>query len=117
RMATRAVRPDVTEITPDRLGQAGAGKLIKPINLDYVPNLKKNIWPSLHSPFYDVGSQYTVPYVAYSTGIGWRSDKIAEDVAKLDNPWSIFWNSQKYKGYVGVLDDSREAISMALLYR
>jgi spermidine/putrescine transport system substrate-binding protein len=58
-----------------------------------------------------------VPYVAYTSGIGWRSDKIAEDVAKLDNPWSIFWNSQKYKGYVAVLDDSREAISMALLYR
>src|SRR6476660_3489806 len=51
RMATHAVRPDVTDITPDRLGQAVAGKLIKPINLDYIPNLKKNIWPSLHSPF------------------------------------------------------------------
>jgi spermidine/putrescine transport system substrate-binding protein len=117
RMASHAVQPDVTDITPDRLAQAVAGKLIKPINLDYIPNLKKNIWPALHSPFYDVGSRYTVPYVTYATGIGWRADKVSEDIAKMDNPWSIFWKSEKYKGYVGVLDDARESLSMAMLYR
>ncbi len=117
RLASRAVQPDVTNITPDRLAQAVAGKLLKPINLDYIPNLEKNIWPSLHSPFYDVGSRYTVPYTTYATGIGWRADKISEDIAKMDNPWSIFWQSQKYKGYVGVLDDSREALVLAMLYR
>jgi spermidine/putrescine transport system substrate-binding protein len=117
RLATKAVRADVTNITPDRLAQAVAGKLIKPVNPDYVPNLKKNVWPSLHSPFYDQESRYTVPYTVYTTGIGWRNDKVKEDIAGLANPWSIFWNSQAYKGYVGVLDDSREALVMAMLYR
>jgi spermidine/putrescine transport system substrate-binding protein len=117
RLATKAVRPDVTEITPDRLAQAVAGKLIKPVNPDYVPNLKKNVWPTLHSPFYDQESRYTVPYTVYTTGIGWRSDKVKEDIPNLDNPWSIFWNSQAYKGYVGILDDSREALVLAMLYR
>jgi spermidine/putrescine transport system substrate-binding protein len=117
RLAKKAVRADVTEITPERVAQAVAGKLLKPLNLDYIPNLKANIWPQLHSPFYDVESRYTVPYTLYSTGIGWRNDKVSEDIAKLDNPWSIFWNSQKYKGYVGVLDDDREALGMAMLYR
>jgi spermidine/putrescine transport system substrate-binding protein len=117
RLASHAVQPDATNITPDRVSQAVAGKLIKPINLDYIPNLKANIWPSLHSPFYDVGSRYTVPYVTYATGIGWRADKISEDIAKMDNPWEIFWKSEKYKGYVGVLDDDRESLSMAMLYR
>jgi len=117
RMASHSVQPDVTEITPDRLAQGVAGKLIKPINLDYIPNLKANIWPSLHSPFYDLGSRYTVPYVTYATGIGWRADKISEDIAKMDNPWEIFWKSEKYKGYVGVLDDARESLTMAMLYR
>jgi spermidine/putrescine transport system substrate-binding protein len=111
------VKADVTNISLDRLGQAVAGKLLKPVNPDYVPNLKKNVWPQLQSPFYDVESRYTVPYTLYSTGIGWRNDKVSEDIAKLDNPWSIFWNSQKYKGYVGVLDDDREALGMAMLYR
>jgi spermidine/putrescine transport system substrate-binding protein len=117
RLATGAVKPDVSELTPERLAQAVAGKLLKPINLDYIPNLKQNVWPSLHSPFYDVGSRYTVPYVAYSTGIGWRDDKVSEDIPNLENPWSIFWKSEKYKGYVGVLDDARESLVMAMLYR
>ncbi len=117
RLASKSVQPDVTDITPDRLAQAVAGKLIKPINLDYIPNLKANIWPALHSPFYDVGSRYTVPYVTYATGIGWRADKIKEDVAKLDNPWDIFWKSEAYKGYVGVLDDARESLVMGMLHQ
>ena len=117
RLATKQVQPDVTDMTPERLDQAVAGKLIKPINLDYIPNFKKNVWPSLLSPFYDVGSRYTVPYTIYTTGIGWRAEKISEDIAKLDNPWSIFWKAEKYKGYVGVLDDQRESLSMAMLYR
>src|SRR5215510_3702014 len=117
RLAKHAVRADVTDITPERVSQAVAGKLLKPLNLDYIPNLQKNIWPQLHSPFYDVESRYTVPYTIYSTGIGWRGDKVAEDIHKLDNPWSIFWNAHNYKGYVGVLDDAREALSMAMQYR
>src|SRR5262249_15745651 len=94
-----------------------AGKLIKPINHDYIPNLAANVWDSLQSPFYDVNSRYTVPYTVYTTGIGWRAEKIKEDIAKLDNPWSIFWNAKAYTGYVGVLDDSRESLIMAMLYR
>src|SRR5476649_2831636 len=117
RMASHSVRPDVTDITPDRLAQAVAGKLIKPINLDYIPNLKANIWPALHSPFYDLDSHFTVPYVTYATGIGWRADKVKEDIAKMDNPWDIFWKAQAYKGYVGVLDDARESLVMAMLHR
>ena len=38
---------DVMEMTPDNLDQVVAGKLIKPVNLDYIPNLKKNVWPQL----------------------------------------------------------------------
>jgi spermidine/putrescine transport system substrate-binding protein len=117
KLASHSVDVDVTDITPDRISQAVAGKLIQPINLDYIPNLKANIWPSLHSPFYDVGSQYTVPYVTYTTGIGWRDDKIKEDIPNMENPWEIFWKSEKYNGYVGVLDDSRESLAMAMHYR
>jgi spermidine/putrescine transport system substrate-binding protein len=117
RMASHTVEPDVTNISNQRLAQAVAGKLLMPINLDYVPNLKRNIWPSLHSPFYDVGSRYTIPYTTYSTGIGWRADKVSEDIANMGNPWSIFWKSEKYKGYVGILNDTREALGLAMLYR
>lgn len=117
RMATGQVKPDATNLTPDRMAQMVAGKLLRPLNRDYIPNLAANIWPQLQDPYYDQGAQYSVPYVVYTTGIGWRSDKIKEDIHKLDNPWSIFWNAQAYTGYVGVLDDSREALSLGMMYK
>lgn len=115
KLATGAVHADATDITPDRVAQGVAGKLLQPLNHDYIPNLPKNIWKSLQSPYYDQGSQYTVPYVTYSTGIGWRNDKVKDDIAGMSNPWDIFWQAQKYNGYVGVLDDDRESLVMAML--
>ena len=58
------------------LEQLVVGKILQPINLSYIPNLKANVWPSLNSPWYDVGARYTVPYTIYTTGIGWRTDKL-----------------------------------------
>src|SRR5437762_1289721 len=85
-----------------------AQQLLLPLNHSYLPNLEKNIWPELQDPFYDRGARYTVPYVVWSDGIGWRNDKLKEDVAAMDVPWDIFWHSQAYKGLVGLLDDRSE---------
>ncbi|HEY7196699.1 MAG TPA: spermidine/putrescine ABC transporter substrate-binding protein [Gaiellaceae bacterium] len=91
-----------------------AKKLIQPLNHAYLPNLAKNIWPELQDPFYDRGSRYTVPYVVWSDGIGWRNDKLKENPAEMDVPWDIFWKSAAYKGRVGLLDDKRDALSMPM---
>jgi len=115
RLASGAVQPDVMEITPDTLDIGVAGKLVKPLNLDYIPNLQKNIWPQLVDPFYDGGSHYTVPYTCYATGIAWRTDHVTEDIAGMTQPWDIFWESQAYKGKVALLSENRETIGMALL--
>jgi spermidine/putrescine transport system substrate-binding protein len=117
KLAAGTIDADVTELTNNRIAQAVAGKLLQPLNHDYIPNLKANVWPSLQSPYYDQGSQYSVPYTVYSTGIGWRSDLVSDDIAHMDNPWSIFWQAQKYSGGVGILDDSREAMVLPMLYR
>jgi spermidine/putrescine transport system substrate-binding protein len=119
RLASGTVECDATNITPDRLAQGVAGKLLQPINHSYVPNLEKNIFKSLTNPFYDQGSQYSVPYNLYSTGIGWRTDKVKVDIGALENPWSIFWDakSSEYSGYTGIMDDARESLGMAMLYR
>ena len=109
--------PDVMEMTPDNVARVVAAKLIKPLNLDYIPNLKKNVWPSLVSPFYDVGSRYTVPYTTYATGILWRNDKVTQDIAAMKQPLDIYWESHAYTGKVGLLSEPRETIAMALLRR
>jgi spermidine/putrescine transport system substrate-binding protein len=115
RLASGAVTPDVMEMTPDNLSRAVAGKLIKPLNLDYIPNLQKNVWPDLVSPFYDVDSHYTVPYTIYATGIAWRTDKVTEDIAGMAQPWDIFWEAGDYAGKVALLSEERETIGSALL--
>jgi|SoiMethySBSTD1v2_1073268.scaffolds.fasta_scaffold392613_1 spermidine/putrescine transport system substrate-binding protein len=114
-LAAGSVQPDVMEMTPDHLDQVVAGKLIKPLNLDYIPNLQKNIWPELVDPFYDGGSHYTVPYTTYATGILWRNDQVTEDIASMQQPWDIFWQAQAYKGKTALLSEDRETIAMALL--
>ena len=117
KLADKTVQADVTNLIPDHLDQAVAAKLLQPINHQYVPNLAANVWQELQSPFYDVGSQFTIPYTTYGTGIGWRTDKLDVDVSSLDNPWDVFWHSQAWKGQVAVLDDTREALVLGLLRR
>jgi spermidine/putrescine transport system substrate-binding protein len=117
KLASGTVQPDVTEMTPDQLPRVVAGKLVKPLNLDYIPNLK-NVWSGFQSPYYDVGSRYGVPYTVYSTGIAYRTDHVKEDIPNLKpNPWDIFWHAQKYTGKVALLSEARETIAMALLHR
>ena len=110
---------DVFFPTIDILGKLAATGLIQPLNHDYIPNLAANIWPELSAsdkPFYDVGSQYTVPYTVYRTGLAWRNDLVAEKdwPTNLENPYDALWNA-KYKGKVGIYDDYREALVLSLL--
>jgi spermidine/putrescine transport system substrate-binding protein len=117
KLASGTVSPDVTEMTPDQLPRVVAGKLVKPLNLDYIPNLK-NVWSGFQSPYYDVGSRYGVPYTVYSTGIAYRTDHVREDIPNLKpNGWDIFWHAQKYTGKVALLSEVRETIAIALLHR
>ncbi|HEY0387553.1 MAG TPA: spermidine/putrescine ABC transporter substrate-binding protein [Gaiellales bacterium] len=118
KLASGTVKPDVMEMTPDNIARVVAAKLIKPLNLDYIPNLQKNVWPSLVDPFYDKGSRYSVPYTCYTTGILYRTDFVKEDIPTLTpNPWDIFWRAQKYRGKTALLSEVRETIAMALLHR
>ncbi len=100
------------------LERLAVGKVLQPLNLSYVPNLHQNVWPSLTSPWYDAGSHYTVPYTIYTTGIGWRADKLKGfNPAQLANPWSALWTEgPKIVGKVGLLDDQHEGLTMALLH-
>ncbi len=90
-------------------------QLVRPLNKDYLSNFAANIWPELVDPFYDKGAQYAVPYVVFATGIVWRNDKVSEDISGMPNPWQSFWDlGAKYKGKIAILDDPRDALSLAL---
>lgn len=93
-----------------------AGKIVQPLNLSYIPNLRRNVWRSLQSPWYDVGSRYTVPYTIFSTGIAWRNDLLkGYDPNEFANPYESFWQLEGISGRVAMLDDQREGLAMGLL--
>jgi spermidine/putrescine transport system substrate-binding protein len=115
KLSTGAVDFDVVMgLSANVIVQMMAKQLAQPLNHSYLPNLEQNIWPELQNPYYDQGSHYTVPYVVWQDGIGWRNDKVTQDVAAVDNPWNIFWESQAYRGKVGLLDDKRDGLSMPM---
>jgi spermidine/putrescine transport system substrate-binding protein len=89
-------------------------QLLQPLNHTYLPNLAANIWPALADPFYDREARYTVPYVTWSDGIGWRNDKIAVDIPGMEVPWDILWESQEWYGKVGLLNDKRDGLAVPI---
>ncbi len=113
KIASGAVDYDVFIPVPDRLGRLVVGKLLQPLNRDYLPNLA-NVWASVQDPWYDRESRYTVPYVTWTTGIGYRADKISTTPESLSNPYEIYWDEAN-KGKTYILDDSRDAIGHMLL--
>jgi spermidine/putrescine transport system substrate-binding protein len=113
KISTASVDFDVFWPTIENLGKLVAAKVLQPLNHSYLPNLK-NVWSELQDPFYDRGSRYSVPYLTWKTGIGYRADHV-DDPGKLGNPLDIFWDPA-YKGKIGVLDEYRETIGYALFH-
>ncbi|MDW8339612.1 MAG: extracellular solute-binding protein, partial [Thermoleophilia bacterium] len=113
KISSGAVEFDVFFPTTDRVGRLIAGKALQPLNHDYLPNLR-NVWPSVQDPWYDKGSRYTVPYTTWTTGIGYRVDKVATPPDRLSNPYEIYWDESN-RGKVYLLDDSRDAPAHMLL--
>ncbi len=113
KIRTGGVPYDVTFMGYNFIARLVYGDLIRPLNHDYIPNIQ-DVWQEFQNPWYDLEWQYTVPYVIFTTGIGWRSDLIPEDIGARPNPYDVFWDS-KYAGEIAVLDDDREVIGMTIL--
>ncbi len=114
KISTGAVEFDVFFPTVDRMSRLVVGKSIQPLNHAYLTNLPKTVWPALQDPWYDKGAQYTVPYVTWTTGIGYRTDKTDSRPENYSNPYEIYWDEAN-KGKVFLLDDSRDAVGHMLL--
>jgi spermidine/putrescine transport system substrate-binding protein len=99
--------------TIENVSKLATAKRIRPWNRTYMENTA-NIWPSLLDPWYDQGGRYTLPYLTWKTGIGYRRDFVDDDFSQYEHPFDVFWDTQ-YAGKVGVLDEYRETIGMALL--
>ena len=104
----------IVSVTIENLGKMAFGQLLQPLNHSYLPNWDANAWPEVKDPFFDQGSQYTVPYTVYSTGIGYRNDLITDDVAGMDNPYDLLWDP-KWSGQTHLLNGARDTLAAAQL--
>ena len=112
KLRTKAGRFDVFFPPLDQTPKCIAGRLLQPLNHDYLPN-RANVWPNFLSPFYDQGAHFTVPYSVYQTGIAWREDMVSPDLEAMANPWHVFWDPQ-YREFAGMLDDYQETVAVGL---
>jgi spermidine/putrescine transport system substrate-binding protein len=115
KMRTGQLKFDIFFPTIDILGKLVTAKLLQPLNHSYIPHLASDVWETYQNPFYDQGWNYTVPYTVYTTGMAYRRDLISDDsIRAMANPWDVLWDPT-YKGKVGIYDDYRESISLALI--
>lgn len=115
-----------TEEAYAKLGDDGGGYDISfPINVD-VPDfiakgalveLDKSLLPNIvnlgtewANPLYDPGNRYTVPYMWWTTGIGYDTAKITDTPTSSKALWDPRWSK-----HILMLDDYQEAFAMALI--
>ena len=67
------------------LGRLVVGKVLQPLNHELPPEPAERL-ASVQDPLYDQASRYTVPYTAWTTGIGYRADKVSTTPGTLSNP-------------------------------
>jgi spermidine/putrescine transport system substrate-binding protein len=104
---------DIYFASYDQIGKMVAAQIVQPLNHSYIPNMT-NVWPSFENPWYDGEWRYTVPYTVYTTGMGWNSELVAENIGSLSNPYASLWDT-KYNGKTAVLDDYHTCMAMVLL--
>jgi spermidine/putrescine-binding protein len=82
-----------------------------------LPNLK-HLGARFRQPSYDPQLEYSVPYLWGTSGIGYS--KKGTSMAGAPGGWDDLFNPNKlkrYKGRVSMLNDMREAIGAALIYK
>lgn len=82
--------------------------LIKPINLNNIPNFK-NLDKNLTNLEFDKGNKYSVPYMWGDACIVYDTRKVKKEIKSFSDLWD-----KEFKNSIVVLDDQRAIIGMAL---
>ncbi|WP_084419798.1 ABC transporter substrate-binding protein [Henriciella litoralis] len=89
-----------------------AADLLEKLDHSKIPNLK-NIAPEFMDVPYDPGRQYSVPYTWLITGLGYRKSK----VDSVPDSWKWVFDSDRYKGRIGLLGEASELFELAIKYQ
>jgi spermidine/putrescine-binding protein len=82
---------------------------ILPLDKSLIPNIV-NLGTEWADPGYDPGNTHTVPYMWWTTGIGYDSTKVTDSPTSSTALWD-----PRYDGHISMLDDFQEVFALALI--
>jgi spermidine/putrescine-binding protein len=74
-----------------------------------IPNIA-NLGTEWADPGYDPGNAHSVPYMWWTTGVGYDTSRIKEELTSSKALWDERW-----KGHISMLDDWQEVFALALI--
>ncbi len=80
-----------------------------PLDQSLIPNLV-NLGVEWSDPGYDKGNAYSVPYMWWTTGIGYDSTRVTDSPTSSKALWD-----PRYDKHISMLDDFQEVFAMALI--
>jgi spermidine/putrescine transport system substrate-binding protein len=80
-----------------------------PLEKSLLPNIV-NLGAEWSDPGYDPGNAYSVPYMWWTTGVGYDTTKITDAPTSSKALWD-----DRYAKHISMLDDWQEAFAMALI--
>lgn len=86
----------------------GKGALL-PLDQSLIPNIV-NLGAEWSDPGYDKGNAYSVPYMWWTTGVGYDSSKVTDSPTSSKALWD-----PRYDKHISMLDDFQEVFAMALI--
>jgi len=80
-----------------------------PLDMSLLPNIA-NLGAEWADPAYDPGNANSVPYMWWTTGVGYDSARITDPLTSSKALWD-----PRFDGHISMLDDWAEAFGMALI--
>ena len=102
---------DVIVPTNDYVQRMVAADMLLPLDHARLPNIR-NIDPAFADPDFDKGRRYSMPYTWLVMGLGYRKSKIDG----VPDSWKWVFDSDRYKGRIGLLSESADLCRLALKY-
>lgn len=90
---------------PDFIARGALVKLDKTL----LPNIV-NLGAEWADPGYDPGNMYSVPYMWWTTGVGYDTSQVSETLTSSNALWD-----PKYKDHISMLDDWQECFGLTLI--
>ncbi len=86
-----------------------AKNALLPLDKSLLPNIK-NLGAEWADPGYDKGNTHSVPYMWWTTGVGYDTTKVTDSPTSSKALWDA-----RYAQHISMLDDFQEAFAMALI--